>query len=55
MCIRDRLFDDELKDVDFGRPIRAHDGHDGGWYLYQKINQKRFGTDETTSCDLTQY
>jgi len=55
LSIEVRLFDDELKDVDFGRPIRAHDGHDGGWYLFQKINQKRFGTDETTSCDLTQY
>ena len=55
LTIEVRLLDDELKDVDFGRPIRAHDGHDGGWYLYQKINQKRFGTDETTSCDLTQY
>lgn len=50
-----RLFDDELIDIDFSRPVCVHDGHEPGWYLFQAIKQKRFGTDETTLCELIQY
>ncbi len=47
-----RLFDDELVDLDFGTPIMVHDGHDPGWYYLLSINQKRFGLDEPTECEL---
>lgn len=48
-------YDDELMGIDFGVPRLVHDGHEPGWYLLQKINQKRFGTHETTATELIQY
>lgn len=47
-----RLFDDELIDFDFGTPVLIHDGHEPGWYYFLSINQKRFGLDEPTECEL---
>lgn len=49
-----RLFDDELKGVDFGLPVEVRDEFGTGWYYFTEIKQKRFGRDEPTRCELIQ-
>lgn len=48
------LHDDEMQDIDFGRPVLLHDGEDVGWYYFSEIRQKRFGRQEPTECELIQ-
>ena len=52
--IRLRLYDDELLNLDLTRPVYLSDGYSDGWYYILKINQKQFGTDGFTECDLMQ-
>lgn len=48
------LYDDELIEMDFGKPRAISDGYEVGWYYFTSVNQKRFFSGETTRCDLIQ-
>lgn len=51
-----RLYDDELLGFDFGVPrLLWHTDRESSWFLMQKIDQKRFGIDTPTRCQLQQY
>lgn len=49
-----RLDDDELLSFDFTRPVYVDDGYGGGWYYIIKVENKQFGTDAFTRCELLQ-
>lgn len=47
-----RIGDDEVANIDFGQPVEVHDGEASHWYHIARIEQKRFGIDESTECEL---
>jgi len=52
LVIHLRIGDEEVSNIDFGQPIEVHDGEMSHWYHIAKIEQKRFGVDEYTECEL---
>lgn len=54
LSIHLRIDDDELVSFDFTRPVMVSDGVNDGWYYIIKVDQKQFGTDAFTRCDLLQ-
>lgn len=49
-----RLWDDELQSLDLTRPVLVWDGYQDAWWYILKVDQKRFGVDEYTRCELMQ-
>lgn len=49
-----RLDDDELLSLDLTRPVMVSDGVNDGWYYITKVENKQFGTDAFTRCELLQ-